>query len=51
MTSETTRLLQRLPLRSVRLQRIGKEVDRLGDDGGASLTPDRPVEYGCDGIV
>ncbi|MGA2761159.1 MAG: hypothetical protein ABSF08_12685 [Candidatus Cybelea sp.] len=48
---ETTGLLQRLPLRSVRLQRIGKEVDRLGDDEGASLTPDRPVEYGRDDLA
>ncbi len=36
---------------SKRLARIGKEVDRLDQDEGASLTPDRPVEYECDELA
>ena len=41
---ETIGLLHRLPLQSKRLIRIGKEVDRLGGDEGATLEPDSPVE-------
>jgi hypothetical protein len=40
-----------LKLESKRLNRIGKEVDRLKGDDGASLTPDRPVEYECDKLA
>ena len=36
---ETTGLLYRLKLRSKRLQRIGKEVDRLETEEGAALDP------------
>ena len=39
---ETTLLLYRLRLRSKRLQRIGKEVDRLDQEEGASLDPVAP---------
>ncbi|MBV8846293.1 MAG: hypothetical protein JO307_26095 [Bryobacterales bacterium] len=37
--------LQRLRLRSKRLARIGKEVDRLDENEGAAFAPGRPVEY------
>jgi hypothetical protein len=40
-----------LKLRSKRTLRIGKGVDRLEQDEGASLTPDRPVEYECDELA
>jgi hypothetical protein len=40
-----------LLLQSKRLIRIGKEVDRLGGDEGATLEPDRPVEYDCDELA
>ena len=40
---DTIGLLGRLRLRSTRLTRIGKEVDRLDQEEGASLEPDRPV--------
>jgi hypothetical protein len=42
---DTIGLLGRLKLRSKRLRRIGKEVDRLDEDEGASLEPDQPTEY------
>ncbi|HVR45249.1 MAG TPA: CRISPR-associated endonuclease Cas1 [Candidatus Binatia bacterium] len=48
---DTIGLLHRLPLQSKRLIRIGKEVDRLGGDEGATLEPDRPVEYECDELA
>jgi hypothetical protein len=48
---DTIGLLQRLPLQSSRLIRIGKEVDRLGGDDGATLEADRPVEYDCDELA
>ena len=48
---DTIGLLGRLRLRSKRLARIGKEVDRLDQDEGASLTPDRPVEYEFDELA
>jgi|GEM_PF-5817502 hypothetical protein len=44
---DTTGLLRRLKLRSKRLQRIGKEVDRLDKEEGVSLEQDRPIEYEC----
>jgi len=43
--AETTGVLRRLRLQCCRIVRIGKEVDRLGDDDGAALGPDRPFEY------
>lgn len=48
---DTVGLLYRLPLQSKRLIRIGKEVDRLAGDEGATLTPDQPVEYECDELA
>ena len=45
--ADTVGLLGRLRLQSRKLVRIGKEVDRLDEDEGASLTPERPVEYHC----
>lgn len=48
---DTVGLLYRLPLQSKRLVRIGKEVDRLAGDEGATLTPDEPVEYECDELA
>lgn len=47
----TVGLLGRLRLRSNRLVRIGKEVDRLDQEDGASLEPDRPVEYERDELT
>ena len=47
----TIGLLRRLPLQSKRLIRIGKEVDRLGGDEGATLEPDQPVEYEGDELA
>jgi hypothetical protein len=49
--ADTIGLLRRLPLQSKRLIRIGKEVDRLGGDEGATLEPDRPVEYERDELA
>lgn len=48
---DTIGLLFRLPLQSKRLIRIGKEVDRLGGDEGATLEPDAPVEYERDELA
>jgi hypothetical protein len=48
---DTIGLLCRLPLQSKRLVRIGKEVDRLGGDEGATLEPDQPVEYAYDDLT
>ena len=48
---DTIGLLGRLRLRSTRLTRIGKEVDRLDQEEGASLEPDRPVEYERDELA
>jgi len=42
---DTVGLLGRLRVRSEKLVRIGKEVDRLDQDVGASLEPDQPIEY------
>jgi hypothetical protein len=33
------------------LIRIGKEVDRLGGDEGATLESDQPIEYECDKLA
>jgi hypothetical protein len=41
----TKGVLGRLAVRSVRLARIGKEIDRLDEDEGASLEDDGPVEF------
>jgi hypothetical protein len=49
--ADTIGLLGRLRLRSIRLTRIGKEVDRLDQEEGASLEPDRPVEYERDELA
>ena len=48
---ETTGLLYRLKLRSKRLQRIGKEVDRLETEEGAALEPVQPIEYERDDLT
>ena len=48
---DTVGLLYRLPLQSKRLVRIGKEVDRLAGDEGATLTPGQPVEYEYDDLA
>ncbi len=48
---DTVGLLGRLMLQSKRLTRIGKEVDWLDQDEGASLTPDPPVEYKRDELA
>jgi hypothetical protein len=47
---DTVGLLGRLRVRSEKLVRIGKEVDRLDQDDGASLEPDQPIEYGRDDL-
>jgi hypothetical protein len=41
----TIGLLGRLRVRSKKLARIGKEVDRLDEDEGAALEPEQPIEY------
>ncbi|MGA8575271.1 MAG: hypothetical protein WB609_06200 [Candidatus Cybelea sp.] len=48
---DTVGLLGRLPMRSRKLARIGKEVDRLDEDEGTSLEPDRPTEYERDDLA
>jgi len=48
---ETIGLLGRLRVRSKRLARIGKEVDRLNGDEGATLEPELPVDYERDDLV
>jgi len=48
---DTVGLLGRLRVRSETLVRIGKEVDRLDQDEGASLEPDQPVEYERDDLA
>jgi hypothetical protein len=42
---DTIGLLHRLPIRSAPVSRIGKEVDRLGEDEGADLDAEQPIEY------
>ncbi len=49
--ADTVGLLGRLQVRSEKLVRIGKEVDRLDQDEGASLEPDQPVEYERDDLA
>jgi hypothetical protein len=46
----TVGLLGRLRVRSTPVKRIGKEVDRLSGNEGATLDDERPVEYACDGL-
>lgn len=48
---ETIGLLRRLPVRSRKLARIGKELDRVGEEEGASLEPDRPIEFERDSLA
>jgi hypothetical protein len=47
---ETIGLLDRLPVHSTKVKRIGKEVDRLSGDEGATLDEERPIEYVCDAL-
>jgi hypothetical protein len=49
--AETIGLLGRLQVRSKKLARIGKEVDRLDEDEGAALEPEQPVEYKRDDLA
>jgi hypothetical protein len=42
---DTIGLLGRLRVRSTPVKRIGKEVDRLSGDEGATLENDQPIEY------
>ena len=44
-TAETRGLLGRLHLTGREPSRIGKEVDRLGEDDGSELDPDEPIIY------
>jgi hypothetical protein len=46
----TIGLLGRLRVRSTPVKRIGKEVDRLSGDEGATLEEERPIEYVCDAL-
>ena len=48
---ETIGLLGRLRVRSRKLARIGKEVDRLDEDEGAALEPEQPIEYERDDLA
>jgi hypothetical protein len=48
---ETIGLLGRLRVRSKHLARIGKGVDRLDEDDGASLEPELPIEYETDDLA
>jgi hypothetical protein len=48
---DTVGLLGRLRVRSKRLIRIGKEIDRLGGDEGASLEAESPIEYERDNLA
>jgi hypothetical protein len=38
-------------VQSKKLARIGKEVDRLDEDEGATLEPEQPVEYERDDLA
>jgi hypothetical protein len=42
---DTIQVLGRLRIRSMPVKRIGKEVDRLSGDDGATLDDERPFEY------
>jgi hypothetical protein len=44
-------LLGQLFVRSAKLARIGKEVNRFDQDEGVSLEPDQPVEYERDDLL
>jgi len=44
-------LLGRLRVRSQKLARIGKEVDRLDEEEGAALEPEQPIEYERDDLA
>jgi hypothetical protein len=48
---ETIGLLGRLRVRSKKLARIGKEVDRLEEDEGAALEAEQPIEYERDDLT
>ena len=41
----------RLRVRSKKLARIGKEVDRLDEEEGAALEPEQPIEYERDDLA
>jgi hypothetical protein len=47
---DTVGLLGRLRVRSTPVKRIGKEVDRLSGDDGATLDEERPIEYARDSM-
>lgn len=49
--SDTIGLLRRLAVRSRKLARIGKEIDRLDEDEGAALEPEQPIEYERDELA
>jgi len=49
--TETIGLLGRLCVRSTKLARIGKEVDRLDEEEGAALEPEQPIEYERDDLA
>jgi hypothetical protein len=48
---ETIGLLGRVRVRSKKLARIGKEVDRLDEEEGAALEPEQPIEYERDDLA
>jgi hypothetical protein len=48
---ETIGLLGRLRVRSKKLARIGKEVDRLDEEDGAAFEPEQPIEYERDDLA
>jgi hypothetical protein len=48
---DTIGMLYRLAVRSHKLARIGKEVDRLDEDEGAALEPEQPIEYARDDLA
>lgn len=49
--SDTRGVLGRLAVRAVRLTRIGKEIDRLDEDEGASLDGSEAIEYIVGGMT
>jgi hypothetical protein len=48
---ETLGLLGRLRVRSMPVRRVGKEIDRLDEDEGASLEPNLLIEYERDDLA
>jgi hypothetical protein len=48
---EAIGLLRRLRVRSKKLARIGKELDRLDEEEGAALGPEQPIEYERDDLA